>query len=67
MRAGSGGDAMRRVAIQKDGKIVLAGTCANARHTNFAVLRYLPDGSLDSTFGGDGIVTTRIGAGIAAW
>lgn len=65
--AGSDGDVMRRVAFQRDGKIVLAGTCANARHTNFAVLRYLPDGSLDPTFGGDGRVTTRVGAGIAAW
>lgn len=64
---GSGGNVMRRVALQKDGKIVLAGTCANARHTNVAVLRYFPDGRLDSTFGGDGTVTTRVGSGIAAW
>jgi uncharacterized delta-60 repeat protein len=64
---GSSGNVLRRVAFQKDGKIALAGTCANARHTNFAVLRYLPDGSLDSTFGGDGTVTTRVGSGIAAW
>jgi uncharacterized delta-60 repeat protein len=36
------------LAIQPDGKIVIAG----ASEGNFAVSRYNPDGSLDTTFGG---------------
>ena len=44
------------VAIQADGKIVVAGNVNDA----FLVLRYNADGSLDSTFDGDGIVTTAI-------
>ena len=44
------------MAIQADGKIVAAGVCCNSRF--FALARYKPNGSLDSTFGGDGKVTT---------
>jgi uncharacterized delta-60 repeat protein len=46
--------ALSDVAIQSDGRIVGAGT----RRGNFALLRFLPDGSLDTTFSGDGKVTT---------
>ncbi|MEV6839365.1 calcium-binding protein [Streptomyces sp. NPDC051133] len=42
------------VAIQPDGKIVAAGYVGGEA----AVARYNPDGSLDTTFGGDGMVTT---------
>jgi uncharacterized delta-60 repeat protein len=51
------------LAIQADGKIVVAGSGENAGKTNFAVLRYNADGSLDSSFDADGIVTTAIGSG----
>jgi uncharacterized delta-60 repeat protein len=61
---GSQGDALGALALQGDGKIVAVGTCANARHTNVAVLRYNTDGSLDPSFSGDGKVTTRIGVKI---
>jgi uncharacterized delta-60 repeat protein len=44
------------VTIQNDGKIVVAGT-ANG---DFALARYNSDGSLDTTFSGDGKVTTPI-------
>ncbi len=46
----------RSVAIQKDGKIVVAGEIA-AEETNggYAIGRYNTDGSLDNTFNGDGI------------
>lgn len=61
--------AARAVAIQPDGKIVVAGTDATvvvagteATGGSFAVARYNPDGSPDSSFGGgDGKVTTNIG------
>ena len=39
------------VAIQGDGKIVVAGTSNNG-HNDFAVVCYNIDGSLDTTFGG---------------
>jgi uncharacterized delta-60 repeat protein len=42
---------VRGVAIQPDGKIVLAGD--DIAH-NYAVWRLLPDGSLDRSFSGDG-------------
>ncbi len=51
------------VAIQSNGRIVVAG-CADAGGPSsgglFALARFLPDGTLDGSFGG-GIVTTRFG------
>ena len=49
------------VSIQENGKIIVGGTDSN----NFALARYLTDGSLDSTFNSTGtqpgVVTTTIG------
>lgn len=64
---GSRWDMAGALAFQNDGKIVVAGTCANARHTNVSLLRYNPDGSLDPTFDKDGKATTRVGTGIVGW
>src|SRR5436190_3479869 len=52
------------VAIQPDGKIVVAGSApsGNCSNNDFAVVRYNPDGSLDTAFNSSGIVTTPIGA-----
>ncbi len=49
------------VAIQSDGKIVVIGYTESSPTTNFAIVRYNPDGSLDATFDGDGKVTTNFG------
>ena len=49
------------VAIQADGKIVVAGDAYNGSDNDFAVVRYNADGSLDTTFDGDGKVTTAVG------
>ncbi|MFF9914289.1 calcium-binding protein [Streptomyces sp. NPDC013457] len=47
------------VVIQPDGKIVSVGTASfDATSSDFVVLRHNADGSLDTTFDGDGIVTT---------
>ena len=46
------------VVVQADGKIVLAGTSDN----QFAVVRINSNGSLDNSFGTNGIVTTQIGS-----
>ena len=52
------------VVIQSDGKILVAGTSVVVPpYSDFAVVRFTTDGRLDSSFGGDGIVTTDIGSG----
>jgi uncharacterized delta-60 repeat protein len=55
-----GGDEACSVAIQADGRIVVAGSDSRKR---FAVVRYLPDGALDRSFGGNGIVRTNVTSG----
>ncbi len=60
---GSGNEQANAVAIQTDGKIVVAGYSSNGSNNDFAVVRYNTDGSPDATFGGgDGIVTTPVGS-----
>ena len=51
----------RSIAIQTDGKIVVAGYSDNGSQDVFSITRYNTNGSLDSTFDGDGIVNTPIG------
>ncbi len=50
------------LALQQDGKILVAGTSADGSDNNFAVVRYNPNGLLDSTFGTAGKVTTDFGS-----
>ena len=54
--------AARAVAIQADGKIIAAGVSEPRAHRDFTLVRYKGDGSIDSTFGTGGIVTTDFGA-----
>jgi uncharacterized delta-60 repeat protein len=61
-RIGSSHDVAESVAIQPGGKIVLAGHSIIGSSRDFALARYTSGGALDSTFGGDGIVITRIGS-----
>jgi uncharacterized delta-60 repeat protein len=51
------------VAIQRDGKIVVVGWSYNERTASsfLFVARYTPAGTLDSTFGGGGVVRTDAG------
>jgi uncharacterized delta-60 repeat protein len=51
------------LAIQSNGKIVVAGYLHKGTDTDFAVYRYLPDGTLDTAFSGDGRVNFGFGAG----
>lgn len=57
---GSFDDTAYGVAIQSDGRIVTAGQSSNGSNFDFAVVRYNSDGSLDTSFGGTGKVTTAI-------
>lgn len=52
------------VALQPDGKIVIAGHRRQLDEllSDFAVVRYLPDGALDSSFGDGGVVITDVGS-----
>jgi len=59
----NGQDFAYAVALQPDGKIVVAGQTVNGSNGDFAVVRYNPNGSLDTSFDGDGIVTTGIVSG----
>jgi len=47
------------IALQNDGKIVVTGS-VNSITSHLAILRYNPDGSLDSSFGTAGIVTAPV-------
>jgi uncharacterized delta-60 repeat protein len=47
-------DSAYSAQIQSDGKILVGGTCAN----RFCLVRYNTDGSLDTSFDGDGKVIT---------
>lgn len=58
----SGGDALSAVALQADGKIVVAGSLIhNNEKAAFLVARFNSDGSRDSTFGKNGRVVTTFG------
>lgn len=51
-------DVAYSIAIQLDGKIVLAGFSDNGTNKNAALVRYKTDGIIDSTFGNNGVVIT---------
>ncbi len=44
------------MALQSDGKIILTGYS----NTNFALVRYLANGTLDPSFGSGGVVKTAL-------
>jgi uncharacterized delta-60 repeat protein len=54
---------INQILLQPDGKILAAGhTSTSSGFFNFALARYNPDGSLDTSFGGTGMVTTHFGS-----
>jgi uncharacterized delta-60 repeat protein len=56
------GDAVgQALALQPDGKILAAGGTMTRGEEDFAIVRYLPDGSLDGTFGNGGKLQTDFG------
>jgi uncharacterized delta-60 repeat protein len=61
-----GGDSATGVALQADGRIVVAGVTYRGDHGDFALARYNSDGSLDMTFSGNGVQTTDFGSGDGA-
>jgi uncharacterized delta-60 repeat protein len=63
---GGTNDSVYAMVVQEDGRIVVAGgTVAGApfeRSANFALVRYTAAGLLDTSFSGDGRLTTDFGA-----
>ena len=60
---GGGDNRAHSVAIQSNGKIVLGGWMWNGTNRDFAIYRYNSNGTLDTTFSGDGMVNIGFGAG----
>ena len=59
---GSNSDSIKKVRIQPDGKILLAGTSyAVGSAYNIMLVRYNSNGTLDTTFNSTGYVTTNVG------
>lgn len=65
--AGASFSAAEDVIQQADLKLVAVGSSSEGSGTagRFALVRYLPNGSPDSGFSGDGIVNTAVGSGNA--
>ncbi len=61
LQIGSVDDQVRSIAIQPDGRIIVAGSSDNGNDLDFAMVRLMPDGSLDNSFSVNGMVTTAIG------
>ncbi len=60
---GGGDDFGGALAVQSDGKVVLAGYCYNGTKFDFCAARYNTDGALDTAWGTGGKVVTVIGSG----
>src|SRR6185437_3540149 len=61
IRGTDSSDAAWSVALQPDGKLVVAGSTAGPSGDAFALARYTPTGALDTTFGSSGRVITGFG------
>ena len=48
-------------ALQSDGKLVIGGIYGPLSDLDFGLVRLLPNGAPDPTFGGDGLVTSNFG------
>lgn len=55
-------DIAQAVALQADGKIIVAGSTGSPSR-DFLLLRYLTNGAPDASFGSNGVVTTQITTG----
>src|SRR5579859_862753 len=65
---GAAGAQASAIALQPDGRILVAGTAFAHGTSNdeMALARFAPDGQLDTTFGSAGTLSTHVGAGAAA-
>ena len=61
--AGSNVSQINDLALQSDGRIIAAGIATGTNATDFALARLNPDGSLDHSFGDQGILRTDFSHG----
>ncbi len=59
---GVGDNEALALGLLSDGRIVAAGYSNNGTDRDFAMVCYMPDGSLDQTFGNNGVVITAVGS-----
>lgn len=62
-----GNDFARAVAIQPNGKIVVAGTTQSGSATRIGVIRLLPTGQPDTAFGRNGVSVIAVGTAAEAY
>lgn len=60
---GASTDVCNALALQSDGKIVAAGYYSSSGQNDYAMARYLTNGTLDPNFGSGGKVTVNVGPG----
>ena len=60
---GINADSLQAIAIQPDGKIVVAGVANDGFSNNMVVLRYNANGTLDTSFGTAGVATITFSGG----
>jgi uncharacterized delta-60 repeat protein len=53
-------DSATAIAVQQNGRIVVAGVCTPSGQRDFCVARLLSDGNLDNSFDGNGRLSTEI-------
>ena len=58
---GSPNDVIFHLTIDDAGRILAIGSSGDVSNSDFILARYLPDGSLDATFGTGGVVRTDLG------
>ena len=61
VRAGDAVSTANAIAVQPDGRIVVAGSTAGTPGFDWRLVRLNPDGTLDASFGTGGVVTTDFG------
>ncbi len=72
LAVGASGELARGIALQRDGKIVVAATIehvgagADPRDRDVALFRLSPDGTLDTSFGEGGVATFDLSDGVEA-
>jgi uncharacterized delta-60 repeat protein len=62
-QVGNSNSSATAVTVQTDGKILASGSSYNGANDDFATVRYLTNGTLDTTFNSTGKVTTAIASG----
>jgi uncharacterized delta-60 repeat protein len=60
---GASSSYIHSIELLPDGRILAGGTASNGTDADFALARYNTDGSLDTSFDGDGKVLTPVGSG----